>query len=163
MTPQEIFNTVAEHLFQQGWRAECNNHVYTHHPDGRKCPVGILIEEDPEFEKLNQNIQIRALVEQHPERFPEYFQDKEVIGLLGYLQSIHDKAFSWTNTETMKKALTKAAEIYKLDASILDKLAFADDRDVPKEQVLTIEELEKELAREKQREKESQTTGAPVR
>jgi len=125
---QEVFDKVANHLFQQGTRCQTETSVLVHGPNGLKDPVGIFIEPSEFFEELNQNQTYKALVNRFPDKFVGWMKEEETISLLSALQSIHDNDYSWSSDEIMKKALLKVAEIYHLSAVILDQLTFKKEK-----------------------------------
>jgi hypothetical protein len=73
MTPQEIFDTVATHLFTQGHKA-INGHggcVYRCR-DGSKCAVGVLIPDDKYFPKMELG-GVGVLIQIISEDIPSFF------------------------------------------------------------------------------------------
>ena len=93
MTPQEIFDTVAEHLAKQGhpalsgYKGSC---MYRN-KNGESCAVGCLIPDEMYDPKMDEeDISIETLIHHEPEfLFPDYFKDN--IGLLSHLQIAHDQ------------------------------------------------------------------------
>lgn len=127
MTPQEIFDTVATHLFAQGKRAlsikDTNNCAYRA-PAGSKCAVGCLIPDD--VYTLNmEGVHVSALFYRWP-ALPEWMSQNR--RLLSFLQQVHDDPDNWITTATMRKALKNAVwcEQTEIDTAILDTLSFKD-------------------------------------
>lgn len=134
MTEQEIFNTVATHLFAQGAPAvssigECQYRG----PNGTKCAIGCLIP-DENYTDYSEGYAVVEALEQMGlvDQFPH-------TNLLSALQSVHDgsdggiysnadvnRSKTWVTTENMRLALQEVAELYNLDATILSTLSFAD-------------------------------------
>lgn len=136
MTPQEIFDTVARHLFTQGERAgivlddnsddefakdfSCQYRA----PGGAKCAVGALIPDEaysPDMEERG----IGNVYYSFSAVLPLWMADN--LKLLVSLQSVHDNRDSWTSTESMRILLARVADFYDLDASVLNNLAFPSD------------------------------------
>ena len=129
-TAQEIFDTVATHLFTQGRQARLSNTTCAYRSDdGLKCAIGALIPDDmyrSEMEGGSPSILITY--------FPAL---RTVFGdsmrLLALLQRAHDNALIWQSTFTMRMALQRdgSDNIWgnvPVDTSILDTLSFADGR-----------------------------------
>lgn len=117
MSPQEIFDVSAIHLFVQGKRAQDEKFVNCISDDGSMCPVGLLIGEDY-FPELESNRTLRWLIENHTDMFPDWFIEN--VGLISGLQSIHDKQRNWEDIDIMKSSLESLAEEYNLKTYILD-------------------------------------------
>jgi hypothetical protein len=130
MTPQEIFDTVATHLFTQGERAgifvdedddsgpefECRYRT----PHGAKCAVGVLLPDevyDPAMEGCSvlgicdSSFQVPSWIASTP-------------NLLRDLQQVHDEPLSWYNDKSMLDDLRIVAERYDLDVGVLTNLSF---------------------------------------
>jgi len=124
METQEIFNTVAVHLFRQGHRAMNGSACVYRAPNGDKCAVGALISDEDysqSFECSPIGIIARDL--------PGWFEEN--VSLLVELQTIHDFPGNWFCNDKMKKQFRWVAAKYKLDASILDSLSFTRNEIVP--------------------------------
>ena len=137
MTPQEIFDTVARHLFTQGERAgivldddadddsgrgffSCRYRA----PGGAKCAVGVLIPD----EAYSFNMEERGIADVYyffSAVLPVWMGDN--VKLLASLQSVHDDFSYWESTGSMREALTNVADFYHLDASVLDNLVLPSD------------------------------------
>jgi hypothetical protein len=132
MTPQEIFDTVARHLFAQGERAGI---VVDYDPDefdegfacryrapgGTVCAVGKLIPDDtydPEMEGCG----VSLLLDSFGPRLPSWMLDN--YELLDRLQMVHDQKSHWVDDKRMRWELSLAAQAYGLDDSILLGLSF---------------------------------------
>lgn len=131
MTPQEIFDTVARHLFTQGERAgivldddamgfSCRYRA----PGGAKCAVGALIPD----EAYSFNMEERVIADVYhcfSAVLPVWMGDN--VKLLASLQSVHDDFSYWESTGSMREALANVADFYNLDASVLDNLVLPSD------------------------------------
>lgn len=125
MTPQEIFDTVARHLFTQGHPARDNdNDVCQYHAEnGDKCAVGILIPPDIYISDFEGNNVTRLLDHYHDENvLPDFFFENG--DLLEDLQNVHDGVSYWHTTNAMRFALERVARDHDLNAEILDTLTF---------------------------------------
>lgn len=134
---QEIFNTVATHLFTQGRQAinedsdgfdgvACRYRA----SDGARCAVGALIADEVyDFAMEGQNIDalLLGLGDASP-AYPELAWMIPLRSLLSNLQDIHDYDFNWRSGTEMRSALREVADAHRLDASILATLRFADAR-----------------------------------
>ena len=122
MPPQEIFDTVATHLFTQGRRAFDGVGCVYRTPEGLSCAVGCLIPDDlyaPEMEGHG----VTFLLDEFTE-LPDWFSEN--LGLLAELQNTHDHDLCWKSTSAMHRALTRVAREYGLSPAILDRLSFSD-------------------------------------
>lgn len=126
MTPQEIFDTVATHLFTQGVRAarEDGFSVYRT-PEGLKCAVGCLIP-DSDYDFKMECGTINELIDSNylPDDVHEVFADNR--GLLRRLQVAHDVSHDWDSSENMTVELNCVAAEFGLSPSILANLSFKD-------------------------------------
>lgn len=112
MNDQEIFDTVAEHLFRQGTRAyDVDQGCLYRGPNGTKCAVGCLIRDNDYTPKM-ENKSVYALEEDG--LLPEYLTKN--VKLMSSLQMVHDTA-GWSNRDEMRQALEEVAGIFNLDAS----------------------------------------------
>ena len=131
MTPQEAFDTVARHLFDQGERAglqhrDENDEVYDFEclyraPGGKTCAVGCLIPDAayrPSMEGSNPD----TLVSMFSDLLPPWMAANR--DMLVDLQAIHDTAVNWKDDTAMKFALGLTADKFGLDKSILYTLSF---------------------------------------
>lgn len=129
MTPQEIFDTVARHLFAQGTRSydpvedQC---LYRYRsPEGiRSCAVGRLIPDevyDCAMEGSNVN---HLLLRWTQTKLPEWMCDNAA--LLRGLQYEHDCDENWESSAMMRQALGIRAKAFNLNAALLDTLSFGD-------------------------------------
>lgn len=121
MTPQEVFNTVAEHLFQQGKQAgeykeeEIRDGEYApsfkclyRGPEGTKCAAGFLIP-DELYSPTMENRSIHDVLESYPKLFELLGRNK---ALLSELQSIHDGYSEKYNDESFRWYLRR--KLYEL-------------------------------------------------
>lgn len=133
MNKQEIFDTVAKHLFSQGQRAMMNNnhgldgeYCAYRGENGMKCAVGVLIPDDmydPDMDKFGgDGTSIDCILHKYPDKVPEWFHENSVF--LESLQDIHDSASNWVCTEEMKHRLSELAEELNLNNSVLSNLSF---------------------------------------
>jgi hypothetical protein len=132
MTPQEIFDTVARHLFTQGERAgivldddpddigrgfSCRYRA----PGGATCAVGRLLPDDAYDPGMEGNT-VDMICDAYADLLPAWMFDHH--GLLDRLQRVHDTKDHWISDERMRWELSLAAEAYELDDSILPGLSF---------------------------------------
>ncbi len=126
-SPQEIFNLVARHLFQQGKRSldRTGQSCRYRSAGGLKCAVGILIP-DVMYRHSMENLRIHALLGNFRNlgELPGYFFQHQ--GLLSSLQAVHDLEDNWTVTSRMQNSLRSVARIYELNSDILQTLQFVD-------------------------------------
>jgi len=126
MKPQEIFDTVATHLFNQGKQSYDNHKCLYRGPNGTKCAVGCLLPDRYYQESMDWGwggMNVRALIERNY-KVPTWF--KPNVDLLYFLQLVHDDmgGRNWKSTQNMKKALNKVAVRYNLSSEILKNLKF---------------------------------------
>lgn len=128
MEPQEIFDTVAKHLFAQGKRSILNNGVSCAYrgADGLKCAVGALIADEEYTEEMDRNggMDVYSLVHKFGEYLPEWFIENSA--LLYNLQTAHDLRSNWGSTMAMRGALRLVAESRGLSPDIINTLSFSD-------------------------------------
>ena len=123
MKAQEIFDTVAVHLFDQGKRSVDKHFCRYRNDIGLKCAVGILISEEDYFPEMDKgNKTIKGLIELYPNKFPEWMSEN--LGLIQALQSVHDKQENWKSSDNMHDALVEIASIYEVNPDILEELNF---------------------------------------
>lgn len=138
MTPQEIFNKVATHLFTQGEKAvemlrtspERDPEPYCRYrmKKGGKtltCAAGCLIP-DEVYKPDMENWRIHMLTGY--KGFPDYLKDN--LGMLRRLQGLHDTGDNciWETSASMRARLAGLAFEYHLNTDVLDTLSFADGR-----------------------------------
>jgi hypothetical protein len=136
MTPQEIFDTVAKHLFTQGKPAKQmvpdpdsddgeDNQCRYRAADGTKCAVGVLIPDELYVESMEGQSLSGLILNLGRQRLPELPSwMKENDRLLMDLQATHDSDFYWDATKRMRDRLKIVAKDCGLDASILATLSF---------------------------------------
>jgi hypothetical protein len=131
MTPQEIFDTVARHLFTQGERAgivlddeadrgegfSCRYRG----PCGTACAVGKLIPDDA-YDPGMEGCGVTQLMDNFGPDLPQWMVGN--YELLDRLQMVHDQDAHWISDERMRFELSMAAQSYGLDGSILPGLSF---------------------------------------
>lgn len=125
MTPQEIFDTVARHLFEQGTQAYNDNIEQCRYrgPGGTKCAVGCLIPDeayDPEMEGWSVDYVVVAHggnADDPNPSFPAWLGDN--LGLLSGLQDVHDLKESWDSEDTLRSALATVAQRCNLNDGVL--------------------------------------------
>jgi len=122
MTPQEIFDTVAKHLFTQGKQSTDYVSCFYRGPEGTKCAVGVLIP-DATYDEDMEGCSIAGLFDPLDEfSLPAWMA--EHVNLLQRLQNVHDTKDHWVDDERMRWELSLAAQAYGLDDSILPGLSF---------------------------------------
>lgn len=115
MTPQEIFDTVANHLRKQGRPAMSEGNCVYRGPDGTKCAIGCLIP-DELYEEDMEGRGVLALItpDEYETKFvlPDFFNDENV-RLMMDLQTVHD---SWARYQTgLEDGLRSVAKHYELE------------------------------------------------
>jgi hypothetical protein len=125
MERQDIFDTVATHLFKQGKRA-----VDREGPDGfcmyrghgnTRCAVGALIPDEVYDVKMEGNT-LSGLLMAYGDVLPPWMRDERE--LLRELQLVHDEPAYWAEGGvTIKKRLFQTAKWFKLSPAVLDNLA----------------------------------------
>jgi hypothetical protein len=134
LTKQQIYNTVATHLFEQGEAARHDKHYCLMlNEKGQMCAFGCLFKEEDEEKRLDE-IDSQSMIRKFPEY--EYLRNDDTIWALltgssdneipTSLMQVHDTTDSWLNSETMRKALKTVAITHNLDFSILGVLKFKD-------------------------------------
>jgi hypothetical protein len=126
MTPQEIFDTVAKHLFTQGKQSTDYVSCLYRGPEGTKCAVGILIP-DAAYDADMERCSVAGLFDPDACQLDEFSLPAwmaEHVNLLQRLQDVHDTKHHWDDDERMRWELSLAAQAYGLDDSILPGLSF---------------------------------------
>jgi hypothetical protein len=126
MTPQEIFDTVARHLFTQGERAGDDFGCFYRGPCGTKCAVGILIP-DAAYHEDMEGCSVAGLFDPEACKLDEFSLPAwmaEHVNLLQRLQNVHDVPDHWIDDERMRWELSLVATAYGLDDSVLPGLSF---------------------------------------
>jgi hypothetical protein len=132
MTPQEIFDTVARHLFTQGERAGI---VHNEDPDdidwgfscryrapgGATCAVGKLLPDDAYDPGMEGNA-VDKICSAYGDMLPTWMLDQQV--LLDRLQMVHDTKEHWSSDKRMRWEFSLVAQAFGLDDSILPGLSF---------------------------------------
>lgn len=133
MTRQEIFETVARHLFRQGVQAigelpEADQILYKgiegcayRGKNGTKCAAGCLIPDElykPEFE----NKTVSGLVKLDAAELPEFFTTE--LQLIACLQTVHDDDGNWKSSDTMRAELADVGRYHQLSIDFLSELSF---------------------------------------
>lgn len=129
MKAQEIFDTVAKHLFEQGHQAvnAAFGMCAYRSPNGSKCAVGILIP-DADYDPMIEDNDVFTALEILAPNSQVCADLREHEDFLTELQEAHDWDDSWGTTETMRDALRHAANAANgaVDTSILETLSFKD-------------------------------------
>jgi hypothetical protein len=134
MVTQEIFDTVARHLFKQGHPAiamrrykaedfatEPKEECVYRAPNGDKCAAGVIIPDDlyvPEMEGKA----IYAALNECSHTPPRWMIDN--LPLMEALQEVHDAPPNWKTDAKMKHELWEVADRFGLDPAVLDGLSF---------------------------------------
>ena len=131
MTPQEIYDTVAKHLFTQGKRSGVlwptgDFRCKYRGPDGTKCAVGVLIPDevyDPDMEGHSiVGLFDPDATEKGGFELPAWM--KENLKLLVALQGAHDFSRYWHSSPQMNARLKQVAQDHGLSAAVLNGLKF---------------------------------------
>lgn len=127
MTPQEIFDTVATHLFTQGRRSMHNGICVYRGENNLKCAVGILIPDSvytPWMDsKSPYGLDVYSLIRKFHKELPVWFGQNKA--LLLDLQEVHDAEDNWQKSVRMQESLQNIAKHYDLNPSILSTLSFS--------------------------------------
>lgn len=119
MNSQEVFDTVAKHLFAQGERSmDERAWGYAYRAvDGKKCAIGILIP-DREYDPSMEDTAVRDILVDVPSLngIPTH--------LLTALQQVHDFSGNWCADGAMKDSLAAIAKNFGLSPAVLDGLSF---------------------------------------
>jgi hypothetical protein len=116
MTPQQIFDTVVNHLRQQGCKSEDEDRICLYRgPNGTKCAAGILIRDDEYDHRLEVNA-FHSVVDNHLED-ASYQVATSLIArlkphrnLIVALQKVHDMC----EVEVWESRFSAIAEVYSL-------------------------------------------------
>ena len=123
MTPQEIFNTVALHLFAQKCRSASGPEgmmtCLYRGPNGTKCAVGALIPDELYNPDMEHNI-LQELMKFTEFELPSYFADN--LNLLSDLQRNHDSRMNWTAPSILASKLRLVARSFKLSSKVTGTL-----------------------------------------
>lgn len=135
MNKQEIFDTVARHIFKQGVPGGHINEAgffscQYRGAGGTSCAVGCLIPDTAYIPNMEGNDAV-GLIERHYTSLPSWMFDHRE--LLCRLQQVHDYLPAWRTGRKMHGMLYEVARMYGLDLATLDNLKFADDRALPVE------------------------------
>ena len=126
MNAQEIFDTVAKHLFAQGHRAVGDDGASAREvclyraPNGDKCAFGVLIPNEC-YDPLMENHTARQVI--YGWACLEQFEDH--VNLIGAMQRLHDAEYAWFSGERLKDRLREVAEDFALSITVLDGLTLA--------------------------------------
>jgi hypothetical protein len=124
MEQQEIFETVAVHLFKQGERAfDANGQCAYRGKLGMACAVGCLISDADYHADNMEGLDVFGLAEsgQLPSNLVPHIE------LLNRLQILHDSDRPWLSTEAMRRELNEIGQAFLLNNGFLQSLAFSDD------------------------------------
>ncbi len=124
MKDQQIFDTVATHLFIQGRRSVSGSSCRYWGEDGTKCAAGALITKDfyfPELEMSNRTISHH--VKDNPDKFPAWFLTN--LGLIQELQTVHDRTYNWEHPNNLHNSLVEVALKYNLSPDILENMSYS--------------------------------------
>lgn len=124
MKPQEIFDTVAKHLIQQGCRAtvsagsrpDSDGLCQYRGPNGTKCAVGALIPDDVYDAKMEGDT-VTGLLVSFGSVLPSWMGPN--LGLLRDLQMVHDHPETWEEPTTLRKELFKVSRDHGLSPAVL--------------------------------------------
>lgn len=131
MSLQEIFEASVTHLFNQG-RQSANpggDFCLYRGPDGLKCAAGIFLDDDAAQRADKCPASSWDRIYKHT--YPDMGSGK--VALIVALQSLHDNEDNWTNTNVMRSAAIRVANVARLssppvslDTKFLTNLSFSD-------------------------------------
>lgn len=132
MNKQEIFDTVARHIFKQGvpgGQIDMANNFSCQYrgSGGTSCAVGCLIPDDSYRSSMEGN-DVEYLLDNY-DVLPSWMGKSR--GLLVKLQVVHDFLPAWRSASAMRIKLHRVAMDYNLDSSLVDELYFPADRELP--------------------------------
>lgn len=120
MNQQEVFDTVATHLFTQRARAvldEPGDDACRYRaPDGKRCAVGVLIP-DGMYRAEYEGFSVSEMPTADLKRMG--LGEKGTPSLLTALQGVHDSKLSWKQPEAMRHELVRVAWRFGLDHGVL--------------------------------------------
>lgn len=121
MTPQQIFDTIAVGLIEQGMRSsdESGNCLYRG-PNGLKCAAGMILPDDCRPQDYEGYGFRETLWQMQGEGLsvPEYVRNN--VPLISTLQTVHDNPESWENLTVLADKLTTVAESFHLNAAAVE-------------------------------------------
>jgi hypothetical protein len=127
MTPQEIFDKTAKHLFEQGRPAKAFGGMCKYQlrlgDKVLRCAVGCHIP-DAAYSPAMENRSIADLMAGFSSQLPAWFADN--VDLLRSLQHRHDADSGWKSTAGMQEYLADVATNYNLNTDVLETLKFGD-------------------------------------
>jgi len=122
MNAQEIFDTVATHLFTQGQQSRdaCFGKCAYRTKTGLTCAGGCLIQDYyvSDMDLLDFS-GIETVYRKFRKILPEWIEGN--MELLEFLQAVHDNTTNWATVDFMKESLTEVALKRNLDYSVLNK------------------------------------------
>lgn len=138
LSMQDVFETVARHLYTQGKPALDNSQCLYRGPDGTKCAVGCLIPDEVYVPQMDGGYRVRGLLS-HWSQLWDLFDDTESREdweeFLSCLQTVHDSNPSPTYPTfctikgggpfyepKLREDLTNVANNYDLDTSFMNEL-----------------------------------------
>lgn len=126
MEPQEIFDTVAKHVFAQGERAgieETDGNFYCRYrtPTGKKCAAGALLPDEYYHENM-EGTNWKTICQVEEFLIPDWMKEHSI--LINDLQTAHDTLAYWQSANTMKTVFRQIAQRYNLSDKVLENLAF---------------------------------------
>jgi hypothetical protein len=124
MTDQEIFDKVAQHLLAQGRPARAGDTCRYRAPDGSKCAIGCLIEDD-QYAPRMEGIRLKSLADRYSGRLRNILNRTHGRRMfLVRLQIVHDDcktALDGTfDPKDLHERLRRVAEAHMLSAAVLD-------------------------------------------
>lgn len=127
MTRQEIFETVARHLFKQGRQSknpDLGAGCMYRGPDGTMCAIGALIPDEVYHPCMEGSAAFRLVENADSFGLPQSIFNDSNSAFLSHLQVMHDASSCWESTDTMRQVLGIVASNFNLDASFLEELSF---------------------------------------
>lgn len=126
MKPQEIFDTVAKHVFAQGERAGIkspngNFSCQYRTPTGKKCAAGALLP-DEYYHNDMEGTNWQSICQDGGFLIPDWMAEHSI--LIDDLQTAHDTKENWKSVNSMKTVFRQIAQKYNLSDKVLENLAF---------------------------------------
>lgn len=125
LTPQEIFDAVVVHLFNQGRQSISpqGNCLYRAHGE-LACAAGIFLTDEQ-----------AAAADEKDQSAWDYISEDVLPGLgkgknalIHQLQIVHDLYTNWESEQALKNHLLMVADTFKLDCTILNNVNFKESR-----------------------------------
>lgn len=124
MTPQEIFDTCADHILRMPKQARRMPDLQCAYrgENGSRCAIGALIPDDVYRPWMDQfdDPSILGILQGMPHYFPDWMHTNR--GLLFDLQRVHDDDANWFTRADLIDALKKVAKNHNLAPTVIPEV-----------------------------------------